>query len=240
MQIAANDNMRVAYCTTSAQYFHLLRRQAALLWDAPRPLVVMTPKGLLKVDKPPVGSSLSDLTDGVFHPVLDDPRPRDRAAQVTRLVLCSGKVYVDMVGREDYAQADHIAVARIEELYPFPFDDVQEVIAGYPNLRQVVWLQEEPRNMGPWVFVSSRIRELLPPGVEFSYVGRPKAASPVGRVRAASHRGTKPPTGSGVKRGPGSVSQWRKIKKERCRPCPLKFVSRRWENPSPKPPFCAG
>ena len=178
LQLAANDNMRVAYCSTAAQYFHILRRQAGLLWDAPRPLVLMTPKGLLKVDKPPVASTLLDLTEGAFHPMLDDPRPRGRAEGVTRLVLCSGKVYVDLVAREEYAAAQNIAVARIEELYPFPYADLEKIMQGYPNLREVVWLQEEPRNTGAWVFVSSRIRSLLPPGMELTYIGRPKAASP--------------------------------------------------------------
>jgi 2-oxoglutarate dehydrogenase E1 component len=178
LELAANDNMRIAYCTTAAQYFHILRRQAGLLWDAPRPLVLMTPKGLLKVDKPPVASTLQDLAEGTFQPVLDDPRPRERAGDVTRLVLCSGKVYVDLVGREDYAAAQNIAVARIEELYPFPFAELEKVMQGYPNLREVVWLQEEPRNTGAWVFISSRVRSLLPPGMELTYVGRPKAASP--------------------------------------------------------------
>ena len=178
LQLAANDNMRIAYCSTAAQYFHILRRQAGLLWDAPRPLVLMTPKGLLKVGKPPVASTLLDLTEGTFQPILDDPRPRERAADVTRLILCSGKVYVDLVAREDYTAAQNIAVARIEELYPFPYPELEKVMQGYPNLREVVWLQEEPRNTGAWVFVSSRIRSLLPPGMELTYVGRPKAASP--------------------------------------------------------------
>ena len=181
LQLAANDNMRVAYPTTAAQYFHILRRQAALLWDAPRPLVLMTPKGLLKVDTPPVASTLRDLTEGAFQSVLDDPRPRERAEGVTRLVLCSGKVYVDLTvkeTREKYEAAQNIAVARIEELYPFPYVELEKVIQGYPNLREVVWLQEEPRNTGAWVFVSSRIRSLLTSGLELTYVGRPKAASP--------------------------------------------------------------
>ena len=178
LQLAANGNMHVVYCTTAAQYFHVLRRQAAMLWDNPRPLIMMTPKGLLKVDKPPVGSSLTDLSEGAFQPVLDDPRPRPRAEGVTRLVLCSGKVYVDLVAREDYASAANVAAVRIEELYPFPYPELKQVIAGYPNLREVVWLQEEPRNMGAWVFISSRVREILPPGVPLTYVGRPKSASP--------------------------------------------------------------
>ncbi len=177
LQLAANGNMRIAYCTTAAQYFHVLRRQAALLESAPRPLILMTPKGLLKVDKPPVGASLSDLSEGAFSPVLDDPRPRDKS-QVTRLILCSGKVYVDLVAREDFAAASHIAAVRIEELYPFPYPELRQVISGYPNVKEAIWLQEEPRNMGAWVFVSSRVRELLPDGVHLTYVGRPKSASP--------------------------------------------------------------
>ena len=177
LELAANGNMRIAYCTTAAQYFHILRRQAALLEAAPRPLVLMTPKGLLKVDKPPVGSSLSELAEGHFQPVLNDPRSRDNS-QVTRLVLCSGKVYVDLAAREEYAAASSVAVVRIEELYPFPYPELREVIAQYPNLKEAVWLQEEPRNAGAWVFVSSRIRETLPEGVELTFVGRPKSASP--------------------------------------------------------------
>jgi 2-oxoglutarate dehydrogenase E1 component len=178
LQLAANDNIRVAYCSTAAQYFHVLRRQAALLWDAPRPLVLMTPKGLLKVDKPPVASTLAELTEGAFHPVIDDPRPRERVKNVTRLVLCTGKVYVNLINREEYAAAERIAVARIEELYPFPAAELENILQGYPNLREVYWLQEEPRNMGAWVFISSRVRALLPPGIELTYVGRGKAASP--------------------------------------------------------------
>ncbi len=178
LQLAANGNMHVVYCTTAAQYFHVLRRQAAMLLDAPRPLVMMTPKGLLKVDKPPVGSSLADLSAGAFQPVLNDPRPQERDGGVTRLILCSGKVYVDLAAREDFSAAANVAAARIEELYPFPYPELTETLARYPNLREVVWLQEEPRNGGAWVFVSSRIRDILPPGVPLSYVGRPKSASP--------------------------------------------------------------
>ncbi len=178
LQLAANGNMHIVYCTTAAQYFHVLRRQAAMLWDAPRPLIMMTPKGLLKVDHPPVGSSLSDLSEGAFQPVLDDPRSGDRTAGVRRLILCSGKVYVDLAAREDFQTAGHVAAARIEELYPFPYPELKEVLARYPNVTEVVWLQEEPRNGGAWVFISSRVREILPPGVSLSYVGRPKTASP--------------------------------------------------------------
>ena len=177
LQLAAGDNMSVAYCSTAAQYFHVLRRQAALLGSAPRPLVLMTPKGLLKVDKPPVGSSLSDLAEGKFQPVLDDPRPRSRAT-VTRLVLCSGKVYVDMTAHKDYDNASGVAIARLEELYPFPLAELERVLESYPNLREVVWMQEEPKNMGAWTYVAPRIYGMLPKSISFLYVGRPEAASP--------------------------------------------------------------
>ena len=178
LQLAANGNMHIVYCTTAAQYFHVLRRQAAMLEETPRPLILMTPKGLLKVDKPPVGSSLTDLSEGTFQPVLDDPRSGERNSAVTRLVLCSGKVYVDLAVREDFQAAATVAAARIEELYPFPYPELKAVLAKYPALTEVVWLQEEPRNTGAWVFVSSRIRQILPPNVSLTYIGRPKSASP--------------------------------------------------------------
>ena len=210
LQLAANGNMRIAYPTTAAQYFHILRRQAAMLESAPRPLILMTPKGLLKVDKPPVGSSLNDLSEGSFQPVLSDPRPLGRDAGVTRLTLCSGKVYVDLAAREDYAAADTVAVARLEELYPFPYPELKETLARYPNLREVVWLQEESRNAGAWVFVSSRVREILPPGISLSYVGRPKTATPSegsgrrhaveqNRILSAALSEVVPPVQAGVK-----------------------------------------
>ncbi len=108
---------------------------------------------------------------------------------MTRLILCSGKVYVDLVSPRGLCRSPtHVAVARIEELYPFPEEEFGQVFSGYPNLREVVWLQEEPRNMGAWVFVSSRIREQLPPDVEFSYVGRAESSQP---VRKGPHAATR-------------------------------------------------
>jgi 2-oxoglutarate dehydrogenase E1 component len=150
LQLCAGDNLRVANCSTPAQYFHLLRRQAALLESDPRPLVVMTPKSLLR--DPRAASSLRDLTEGAFQPVLDDPRggtqnENDWAANVTRLVLCSGKVYVELTGLPDFDKANTVAVARIEELNPFPAGEVARLLMRYPALRDVVWLQEEPQNM---------------------------------------------------------------------------------------------
>ena len=177
LQLAAEDNLRIANCTTAAQYFHLLRLQAALLESDRRPLVVMTPKSLLR--HPLAGSSLSDLTEGAFHPVLDDASATPRRDVVERLVLCSGKVVADLISalKGHQEPLDWVAVARLEQLYPFPEDELQQVIRGYPNLHEVVWLQEEPRNMGAWTYVAPRLQTMLPDGVSLQYLGRPERAS---------------------------------------------------------------
>ncbi|HYI14442.1 MAG TPA: 2-oxoglutarate dehydrogenase E1 component, partial [Thermomicrobiales bacterium] len=181
LQLCAGRNLRVANCTTSAQYYHLLRRQAATLMTDPRPLVVMTPKSLLR--HPLAGSSLDDLVGDRFEPVLDDREARSRADAITRVVLCSGKVHVDVVAHEAYADAESVAVVRVEELHPFPADELRAVLEGYPNLNEVIWLQEEPKNMGAWLYIAPRIRELLDTlqpegGIPLSYAGRPERASP--------------------------------------------------------------
>ena len=169
LQLAAQENIRVANCSTSGQYFHLLRRQA--LDAAGRPLVVMTPKGLLRLKQ--AATTLPALAEGSFLPVIDDPAADH--AEVTRLVFCSGKLYYDIVGHELRAAAPHVAVARLEELYPFPVDAYAEVIASYPNLQEVVWTQEEPQNMGAWRTIRHRLEA---PGAPLSYAGRPWRASP--------------------------------------------------------------
>jgi 2-oxoglutarate dehydrogenase E1 component len=176
LQLAAQENLRIANCTTSGQYFHLLRRQA--LDATARPLVVMTPKGLLRLKQ--AGSTLEDLASGEFQPVLDDPSRLDEAGRgaVERLVLCQGKVYYDIVGHEDRGKAPAVAVARLEQLYPFPTERTRTVLGGYPNLREVVWAQEEPQNMGAWRAIRHRLEEIKPEGVPLVYVGRPWRASP--------------------------------------------------------------
>ena len=162
----------VAPNTTSAQYFHLLRRQA--LDATARPLVVMTPKGLLRLKQ--AGATLDDLATGEFHPVLDDARA-DRS-EVTRLVLCQGKVYYDIEGHEERGTAPGVAIARLEQLYPFPAEQARALISGYPNLRELAWVQEEPQNMGAWRAIRHRLEEAKPDGVLLVYVGRPWRASP--------------------------------------------------------------
>jgi 2-oxoglutarate dehydrogenase E1 component len=172
LQLAAQENLRIANCTTSAQYFHLLRRQA--LDATARPLVVMTPKGLLRLKQ--AGSTLDDLASGEFRAVLDD-QGVDRE-RVERLVLCQGKIYYDIAGHEGRGNLSSVAVARIEQLYPFPVEQAQALFAGYPNLREVVWAQEEPQNMGAWRAIRHRLEETKPEGVPLLYVGRPWRASP--------------------------------------------------------------
>jgi 2-oxoglutarate decarboxylase len=179
LQSAAEGNIRVANCTTPAQYFHLLRRQAR--WGVRRPLVVMTPKSLLR--KPEAGSSIGDLVEGCFHPVLDDPDYRDGAA-ARSLVLCSGKVFYDIMS-EAADRGSRPPVARVEQLYPLPADEMRSLLARYPSLTEVVWAQEEPRNMGAWSYMEPRLRELLPEGVTLRYAGRPERASPAEGYPAA-------------------------------------------------------
>jgi 2-oxoglutarate dehydrogenase E1 component len=174
IQLAAEGNIRIANPSTAAQYFHLLRRQARIA--KPRPLVVFTPKGLLRL--PGASSRLEDLTEGTFQYVLDDPRAHGRKDEVQKLVLCSGKIYYDIDGHERRDAAKSVAIARVELLYPFAADQLKELIASYPNLKQVVWVQEEPKNMGAWSVMWRRLPELLPEGAELRYVGRPQRASP--------------------------------------------------------------
>ena len=169
LQLAAQENIRVANCSTSGQYFHLLRRQA--LDAAGRPLVVMTPKGLLRLKQ--ASSTLAELAEGSFRPVIDDPDADH--GEVTRLLFCSGKVYYDIVGHDGRAAASHVAVARLEQLYPFPVNAYAEVVSAYPNLQEIVWVQEEPQNMGAWRTIRHRLEA---PGAPLSYAGRPWRASP--------------------------------------------------------------
>jgi 2-oxoglutarate dehydrogenase E1 component len=171
LQLAAEGNIRVANCTTPAQYFHLLRRQARIAKQ--RPLVIMTPKSLLRL--PVASSALQELADGRFRPVLAEPGIDP--SQVTRLLLCSGKIYYDIVGHQARQDNPGVAVGRVELLYPFPQNEILQLIESYPNLREVVWVQEEPRNMGARAHMSPRLLQILPDRLEFGYVGRPERAA---------------------------------------------------------------
>jgi 2-oxoglutarate dehydrogenase E1 component len=175
MQLAAQENVRIVNCSTAAQYFHVLRRQA--LHPKPRPLILLTPKGLLRLKD--AASSLKDLTKGSFRPVIDDPTlDEEGRRRAGRLVLCSGKVYYDIVGHEAKGEAGGVSVARLEQLYPFPVGSYDELLSRYPNITELVWAQEEPQNMGGWRAIRHRLEEGLPAEVELRYVGRPWRASP--------------------------------------------------------------
>ncbi len=181
LRAAAEGNIRVASPTTPAQYFHLLRRQARVVKQ--RPLVVMTPKSLLRL--PQAASSIADMAENTsFHPVLAEPGVLDD--QVTRLVLCTGKIYYDLVGHPDRKAHVGLAVARVELLYPFPEGQILELMARYPNLREVLWVQEEPRNMGARAHMFPRLMQIMPAEMHFGYVGRPERASP-GEGYPAAH-----------------------------------------------------
>jgi 2-oxoglutarate dehydrogenase E1 component len=176
LQAAADINLRLVNCTTAAQYFHLLRRQAALLRRDPLPLIVLTPKSLLRHSA--TLSAPVEFEEGRFYSVLDDAEARGRAPNVSRLVLCSGKVYVDLITSEQRQNASQVALCRVEQLYPFPKTSLREVLDGYPALRDVVWLQEEPENMGAWEFVRPLLEELIGDRCPLRYIGRARSSSP--------------------------------------------------------------
>ncbi|TVR60470.1 MAG: 2-oxoglutarate dehydrogenase E1 component [Gemmatimonadales bacterium] len=182
LQLCAEDNMRVAYPTTPGQYFHLLRRQALAM--PRRPLVVMTPKSLLR--HPRATSTVRGLVEGHFQPVVPDPVTEGRDDEVTRLVLCAGKFYYDLLTAEGREERIDLSVARVEELYPFPTGDLEALVARYPNLEEVVWAQEEPRNMGALTFVGPRLRAVVPRHVPLRHVARQERASPA-EGRPAAH-----------------------------------------------------
>lgn len=171
LQLCAENNLQVCYPTTPAQYFHLLRRQVKQ--EIVRPLVVMTPKSLLRL--PAASSTMSELESGGFQPVIDDARIEDRST-VKRIVLCSGKVFYDLDAARETAA--HVAVVRLEQFYPFPATKLAEIFELYPNATEIVWTQEEPQNMGGWSFVEPRLRNILPARASLMYVGRSASASP--------------------------------------------------------------
>ncbi|MDP2710226.1 MAG: multifunctional oxoglutarate decarboxylase/oxoglutarate dehydrogenase thiamine pyrophosphate-binding subunit/dihydrolipoyllysine-residue succinyltransferase subunit [Solirubrobacteraceae bacterium] len=180
LTLAAEGNIRVANVTTPAQYFHLIRRQARIAKQ--RPLILMTPKSLLRL--PQATNRIAHLSEGKFFPVLAEPRVP--VEKVTRLVLCTGKIYYDLVGHPRRGEVPGVAVGRVELLYPFPQGQILELIESYPNLREVVWAQEEPRNMGARSHMFPRLMQILPEELKFGYIGRPERASP-GEGYPAAH-----------------------------------------------------
>ncbi len=181
LSLAAEGNIRVASPTTPAQYFHLLRRQARVAKQ--RPLVVMTPKSLLRL--PQATSTLAEMSgETSFQQVLAEPGVVPERVQ--RLVLCTGKIYYDLVGHPDRPSHQGLALGRIELLYPFPEGQIMDLLSSYPNLQEVVWVQEEPRNMGARAHMFPRLMQILPENIRFGYIGRPERASP-GEGYPAAH-----------------------------------------------------
>jgi 2-oxoglutarate dehydrogenase E1 component len=170
LQSAAENNMYVAYPSTPAQYYHILRRQATD--ERRRPLVLMQPKSLLRL--PEAASRLSDLVDGSFATVIDDAAVAEQRDQVKRLVFCTGKMYYDLAAK----RSPHVALVRVEQLYPWPDKEVGAIVDLYPAVEEVVWAQEEPKNMGAWTYVSPRLRASTGNAMIVRYVGRPERASP--------------------------------------------------------------
>ena len=176
LSFGADFNIRVANCTTAAQYFHLLRRQSRLLESDPLPLIIMTPKSLLR--HPDVASSARELSEGKWKPIIEDERAHKAPDRIRRLVFCSGKVYVDLMHDDQWESASHAAIVRIEQLYPVAVDQLEKIIDQYPNLEEVVWLQEEPENMGAWDYMRKVLETAVEDRCPLLRVSRPPSASP--------------------------------------------------------------
>jgi 2-oxoglutarate dehydrogenase E1 component len=188
LQVCAEDSLQVINCTTPAQYFHALRRQMRRPYRAP--LVVFTPKSLLR--QPAAQSKVEDFSNGTFQRVIDDALASQQPDQVRRVLLCSGKVYYDLVKKREELLGDaarSVAIIRVEELYPWPGEQLTQLIRSYSKTERLYWVQEEPANMGAWTFVRSRLQDALLPGEKFAYAGRPESASPaVGSARVHRHQ----------------------------------------------------
>jgi 2-oxoglutarate decarboxylase len=173
LTLSAEDNIQVVVPSTPAQYFHLLRRQ--MHRDIRKPLIVFTPKSLLRL---PAASSPADaLTSGHFHEVLPDPSD-PTPEKVRGVLLSSGKVFYELAGRRDRDQIEHVALIRVEQLYPFPGDQILQQLRRYANATQVRWVQEEPENMGADHFVHARLHSILPEGVALSHAAREESGAP--------------------------------------------------------------
>jgi len=187
LQLAADINMRVVNCTTASQFFHLLRRQASLLLVDPLPLIVLTPKSLLR--HPLVASTPLELAEGRFQRTIDDLEAQARAADIRRVVLCTGKMFVDLVSSPGRAAATHVALCRLEQLYPINEKDLRAMLDGYRGAEEIVWIQEEPENMGYWDFVRPYL-ERAANGRPVRLVARARSASPAegSSARHARHQ----------------------------------------------------
>jgi 2-oxoglutarate dehydrogenase complex dehydrogenase (E1) component-like enzyme len=193
LQLSAENNIQVCNCTTPAQYFHLLRRQMYGGKDRRgirKPLIVFTPKFLLRYAK--AASRLEELTSGAFQEVIGDPHVVGSGTR--RLLLCSGKVYYDLINKREELRRNDIGIIRIEQLYPFPLARLTDILQRYPDTAELFWVQEEPENMGAWYFVEEQMQSIVhPTGAngpakrQLRYIGRPTAASPAAGAHKLHH-----------------------------------------------------
>ena len=193
LQLCAEYNMQVCVPSTPAQMFHMLRRQ--MVRPLRKPLIVMTPKSLLR--HPLSVSRLEELGSGGFYPIIDDIDDL-KASAVTRVVLCSGKVYFDLLKTRREVKADTVAVVRIEQLYPFPSEEYQAILDKYSNAREIVWCQEEPQNQGSWYQIRHRLQSKLGPQHELLYAGPRRCGGPGHRHLGAARAATKESGGRGA------------------------------------------
>ena len=170
LQLAANNSIIVANPTTSAQFFHLIRRQA--LADLQKPLIVFTPKHLLRY--PPSLSAPNDFSQGAFQEVIEDEHA---GAEVKRLLFCSGKVYYDLIVEKEKKKDQTSTIIRIEQLYPFSAEKIKKIILKYKECKEYIWVQEEPENMGGWEYIRPNLQKQLPENHNLRYVGRERSAS---------------------------------------------------------------
>jgi 2-oxoglutarate dehydrogenase E1 component len=165
--------MRVVNPTTPAQYFHILRKQAKQ--EDKKPLIIMSPKSLLR--HPLATSKTEDLAKGKYRPLIVDEEVKDKS-KIDRLVICSGKVYYDLYKKRQNEELENVAIARMEQFYPFPDADLNKMLKEYNHVKDIIWCQEEPKNMGGWTFVAPRISEQLQKKQSLLYAGRQASASP--------------------------------------------------------------
>ncbi|HCP74986.1 MAG TPA: 2-oxoglutarate dehydrogenase E1 component, partial [Ktedonobacter sp.] len=176
LQLSAQHNWRIANCSTASQYFHLMRQQAFYLERDPLPLVIMTPKSLLRHTL--AAATLTELAEGTFQKVINDTMALARTGDIRKVLLCTGKVSIDLLSHKKRSEAEDVAIVRVEQLYPFPGDALQEALSSYPHLREVVWVQEEPLNMGAWNYLSPQLLALVGHQVPVRVIARPERASP--------------------------------------------------------------
>ena len=173
LQLCAQENIQVCVPSTPSQIFHLLRRQ--IMRSCRKPLITMTPKSLLR-HKLAV-STLEDLTEGRFQPILPEIDELD-PSQISRVIMCSGKVYYDLLEHRRSAEKNNVVIIRIEELYPFPAERLNEVLGQYENASELIWCQEEPKNQGAWDYFEPRFAAKLNHHCQVQYVGREPSAAP--------------------------------------------------------------